>query len=79
MLKYNRHYKEFLKTGKTYLFRYFSNYWVILDAIEDGGGSTSNAVTYQSNGSGVSGMGPVHNIQVVTTPGTDTNTLYIVV
>lgn len=43
-----------------------------------GGGTDSQAVHWENNGTGVSGVGPIQNIQVVTSPGTDINTLYIV-
>lgn len=47
--------------------------------VPSGGGSSSgDYVQYLSNGSGVSGAGPIQKIQVVTTPGTDINTLYII-
>ena len=44
-----------------------------------GNGTDPNAVHYVANGTGVSNVGPIQNIQVVTSPGTDVNTLYIVI
>ena len=40
--------------------------------------STEQKVGYLSNLSGTGGVGPVYNIQVCTTPGTDSHVLYIV-
>ena len=76
-----------ITTGKTFLFRYNGTYWVIIDIVEDGGsgsgsgtgtGTDANAVHWDTNSGTATGVGPVQTIQVASSPGTDVNTLYII-
>ena len=74
--------EHIIKTGKTYLFRYDERLesWIIIDVVENNSGGNSNSGNYVSyTNSTISGLGPIYNISVVNTPGTDPNTLYIIV
>lgn len=57
----------------------YNYYDMSIDALSGGSGSNSRAITYLDNGNSISNIGPVKNVKVVSTPGTDINTLYIVI